>query len=48
MKSDASNQRTITVGTRITELLVSGLTRLDLTDKENKLFLYVVNQLNPN
>ena len=34
----AFNQRTLTVGGRITVQLVSSLTILDLTDKENKLF----------
>ena len=44
----ALDQRTITVGRRITVLLVSSLTRLDVANKENMLFLYVVKQLNPN
>ena len=38
-----SVQRILAVRGRITVQLVSGLIRLDLTDKENKMFLYVVN-----
>ena len=41
-------QRTYTVGGRISVQLVSSLTRLDLTNKENVLFLYLVKQLSSN
>ena len=47
--SQSSDQRTLAVGGSITVQLVSSLTRLELTDRDNKLFLHVVvNQLNPN
>ena len=48
VQTDSLSQGTLTVGGSITVQLVSSLTRLDLTIKENMLFLYVVKQLNPN
>ena len=44
-------QRKLTVGGRISEWLVTSLTRLDLTNKDNMFIFvptYVVKQLNPN
>ena len=39
-------QRTLTVGGRITEQLVSSLTRLELTNEGNIILLYLVKQSN--
>ena len=42
-----ARRRTLTVGGRITVLLVSSLTRLDLTNEKICCYSYVVKQLNP-
>ena len=41
-----SNQRTLTIAGRITVQLVSSLTRLELTNEGNIIFLYLVKQSN--